>query len=38
MRRRDFASFLLAAPLLAFSVVNARAEEKTIILSVEGMT
>jgi hypothetical protein len=38
MRRRDFASLLMAAPFLAFGAVNARAEEKTIILGVEGMT
>jgi hypothetical protein len=38
MRRRDFTSLLLAAPLLAFGAVKARAEEKTIILSVAGMT
>jgi hypothetical protein len=38
MRRRDFTSFFLAAPLWAFGAVTARAEEKTIILSVEGMT
>jgi hypothetical protein len=38
MRRRDFTSLLLAAPLLAFGAVKARAEEKTITFSVEGMT
>ncbi len=37
MRRRDFTSLLLAAPLLAFDVVKARAEEKTVTFSVEGM-
>ncbi len=38
MRRRDFTSGLLAAPLLMFSAVKVRAEEKTIVLSVGGMT
>lgn len=38
MRRRDFASLLLAAQLLAFGAVKAQAEEKTITFSVEGMT
>jgi len=38
MRRRDFAGLLLAVPLLMLGAVNVRAEEKTIILSVEGMT
>jgi hypothetical protein len=36
MRRRDFTSLLLAVPMLTLSAVNARADEKTIILSVGG--
>lgn len=38
MRRRDFVSVLTAAPLLIFGATSARAEEKTIVLGVEGMT
>jgi hypothetical protein len=38
MLRRDFVNVLIAAPLLMLGAVNARAEEKTIILGVEGMT
>lgn len=38
MRRRDFTSLLLAAPLLMLGVAQVRAEEKTIVLSVGGMT
>lgn len=38
MSRRDFTGLLLATPLLMLVAVNVRAEEKTIILSVGGMT
>ncbi len=38
MRRRDCTKLLLAAPLMAFDAFKARAEEKTITFSVEGMT
>jgi hypothetical protein len=38
MRRRDFTGLLLVEPFLALGVANVQAEEKTIILSVGGMT
>lgn len=38
MRRRDFTGWLLAAPLLMVGAVHVRAEEKTIVLSVGGLT
>jgi hypothetical protein len=38
MRRRDFTGLLFAMPLLTLGAVKVRAEEKTIVLSVGGMT
>jgi hypothetical protein len=38
MCRREFAGLLLAAPLLALGAVKVLADEKTITLSVGGMT